>query len=156
LAGEKERRENLKNISGFPNSEAYSQYKGPERRKYWRIPINFLVIYNVSRPIDVIMIVGSRIKTAVMLDLSEGGTAILTNYDIPVATILLLKFILVNTLAHGEDRIRAMEMEGETRYNTLEEKNAHRLGICFTQIDKEDRAAIANLVSLEKKDNALS
>ena len=124
------------------------KYKGPERRKHKRLKVNFLVIYSVRKPIDVIMIVGSQVKTAMMLDLSESGMAIVTNYDIPISTILEIKFTLINTHAHDEDRIKTIEIIGQVRYNVQAEKDVHRLGIYFTQITEEDRSAIARFVNL--------
>lgn len=121
-------------------------YDGPDRRRHKRVKVNFIVIYHVRKPLKILMFIGYREFSALMLDLSEGGMAITTNYDIPVSTILLIKFTLINTFADKDDRVRSMEITGEVRNNALLEKNEHRLGICFTQITEEDKSAIVNFV----------
>ena len=122
------------------------QYSGPDRRKFNRLKVSFIVIYRVHKPLEVIMIVGNKEINAIMLDLSEGGMALSTNYNIPLATIILIKFTLINPYAIGDERICTLEMTGEVRNNVLAGKNDYRLGICFTDITKENRQIIAHFV----------
>ena len=122
------------------------EYKGEERRKYSRLKVNFLVIYNVRQPVEIIMIVGDKLKTALMSDLSESGMSILTNFDIPVSTILQIKFTLINTAVSDDKRIKSMEMSGEVRNNTLNDKRIHRLGILFKHISEKDKKAISDFI----------
>jgi c-di-GMP-binding flagellar brake protein YcgR len=126
-----------------------SVYNGSDRRRHKRVKVNFIVIYGVRKPLKIIMFVGYSEFNALMLDLSEAGMAITTNYDIPISAILLIKFTLINTYADKDNRVRSMEITGEVRNNTLLEKNEHRLGICFTQITEEDKSAITNFVKNE-------
>ena len=85
-----------------------------------------------------------------MLDLSETGMAILTKFNIPVATVLLLKFTLINFSADDDNRLRTIEMSAEVRNNISQEKGEHRLGIVFTKISKKDKQAITDFVQTTK------
>ena len=123
-------------------------YDGAERRKFKRLKANFIVIYRVDKPLEVVMVVGTREITALMLDMSEGGMAILTGYNIPMQTIIYLKFTLINPYVFTDDRIRTMEITGEVRYNARLENNEYRLGIYFMRISDEDKAAIVSFVKL--------
>ncbi len=125
----------------------HSPYFGPERRRAKRVSATFIVVYKVGSPLDVRMAVGNRDINAIMLNLSEAGMAILTNYDIPVTTSLLMKFILINeNSALDKERVRQMQIGGEVRYGISGERDERRLGIRFTQISDTDRRAIVNFM----------
>lgn len=118
----------------------------PERRQFLRVQARFTLIYDVYKPLSVSMSIGGREVDALMLDLSKGGLAITTNYDIPISTVLSMKFTLINRKADSESQIRKMEIVGEVRSSVLAENNEHRLGISFNQIKKEDAEAIEKFV----------
>lgn len=117
-----------------------------ERRKAKRIPVNFIVTYQVFEPLKVRMFIGDREIYALMADLSEAGMAILTGEDIPPASVLLINFTLIDTTVASDQRIKRMEIISEVRYNILREKNEHRLGIEFTQILEYDKTIISEFV----------
>jgi len=120
---------------------------GIERRKFKRLRVNFTVIFQVDRPLVARMTLGWRKEVeALMLDLSEGGMAIVTNYNIPPETILSIKFTLINLTLSSARRIRIMRMTGQVRYNIPTGKKEHRLGVCFIEIDEEDRSAVVDFV----------
>jgi len=123
-------------------------YEGPDRRRAKRLKIHFIVIYHVHRPLKVRMLVGSKEVDAVMLDLSQGGMAILTGYDIPISSILSMKFTLINMSAPKDKRVKTIEAMGQVRYNQAVKKSEYRLGILFTQMPKEDRESILSFISL--------
>jgi c-di-GMP-binding flagellar brake protein YcgR len=120
--------------------------KGIERRKFKRIKVNFTAIFRIDKPIYVRMLVGNREVDGVLLDLSEGGLCILTTFNIPVATVLLIKFVLIDAQDGKEEHIAKMDVVGEVRYNILFAKQEHRLGVGFTQISDKDRKTIAEFV----------
>jgi len=128
-------------------------YSGRERRRHKRVKVSFIVVYRGRKPLDLFMIVGNQEMGAIMLDLSEGGMAIITEYDVPVSTVLSIKFTLINHEAADEDKIRAMSMTGEVRHN-IPVKREHRLGISFTDISEEDRRAIASFVAISSQEPA--
>ena len=119
-----------------------NKYNGQERRKTTRVKVDFFVFYKVDMPSEADVWVGNKVIKARMLDLSEIGMGILTNYDIPVSTILSIRFFLMNPFADKQEQSRSIEITGEVRYNKLLENNEHRLGISFTQIAQEDKSAI--------------
>jgi len=91
----------------------------------------------------------NREINAIMLNLSEGGISLFTNYDIPISTLLSMKFILINEHAVlNEERVRPMQITGEVRYSIAGERDERRLGIYFTQISEVDRRAIVNFVKM--------
>jgi c-di-GMP-binding flagellar brake protein YcgR len=122
-------------------------YTGKERRKFRRIKVDFTVIYQVDKPLTVRVIIGwDKEIEALMLDLSEEGMALLTNYDIPQKSELLMHFTLIN-LTQGQDkRIRTMRILGQVRYSVPVGANEHRLGIYFVRVTPDDRKAISDLV----------
>jgi c-di-GMP-binding flagellar brake protein YcgR len=122
---------------------------GIERRKFKRLRVNFTIVYQVDRPLVARMTLGWRKEVeALMQDLCEGGMAIITDYNIPPETILSIKFTLMNLSLSSEKRIRIMRMTGQVRYNMPANKKEHRLGVCFIEIDQEDRLAIADFVKI--------
>jgi len=122
------------------------QSKGLEKRKFKRIKVNFTAIFRIDKPIYVRMMVGNREVDGALLDLSEGGLCILTPFDIPPATVLLIKFVLIDAQGPKEKEIAKMDVVGDVRYNILFAKKEHRLGVSFTQISDKDRKTIAEFV----------
>lgn len=122
------------------------QSKGLEKRKFKRIKVNFTAIFRIDKPIYVRMMVGNREVDGALLDLSEGGLCILTPFDIPPATVLLIKFVLIDAQGQKEKQIAKMDVVGDVRYNILFAKKEHRLGVSFTQISDKDRKTIAEFV----------
>lgn len=114
-----------------------SQYEGFERRRYKRIPARFNVSYSVLQPQEAFLFFGDKKINAVTQDISEGGMAIVTDCDIPELSTLSINF----------DFTRPMQVQGEVRYNVTLSPSTHRLGVCFIDIKKSDRSAIANFVT---------
>ncbi|MFH1678895.1 MAG: PilZ domain-containing protein [Candidatus Omnitrophota bacterium] len=125
-----------------------NSYKGFDRRESLRVKAEFIVIYKVNSPLEIYMWIGNREVHALMLDLSENGMAILTEHSLPVSTILLSKFTLINLCAEKSERIRSMEITGQVRNSVLSKGNEYRLGIFFTKITTENKCAIASFVKM--------
>jgi c-di-GMP-binding flagellar brake protein YcgR len=123
-------------------------HSGSERRRHKRLSVNFTVIYRVNKPLEVRMMVGDKEVNALMIDLSEGGMCLLTDYNIPTGTVLFIKFTLINLNAYGNERVKSMEITGEVRYNLINPEHTHRLGIRFTEIDKKDQVAIIGFLNI--------
>lgn len=124
-----------------------SEYSGVERRQYKRVPVNFIVKYCIRKPMDAIMLIGNMEINAVMVDLSEGGMAIVTDYGIPVGTELALKFTLVDIYTSDqEDNNKAVEALGRVSYCTLMGKS-NRIGISFTDITKQHVSIITDFAN---------
>ena len=117
-----------------------------ERRKQRRTKVEFILTYKVNQPMDIKMLVGNQEVNALMLDLSQQGMAIMTDYDIPVSTLLLIKFTLINLKADGENRISSISLTGLVKNNTFQKIRHHRLGIAFQKIPEEDISAIVDFI----------
>ncbi|HAJ56186.1 MAG TPA: hypothetical protein DCL35_00260 [Candidatus Omnitrophica bacterium] len=120
-----------------------------ERRKFIRLSVNFIVTFKVDKPPEIRMSVGGMDVDALMMDLSEGGMAITTDYEIPDNTLLNIYFTLINPYRNEDDRVTKMELLGEVRScSLLDNHKQRRLGICFTQMKESDKRAIASFVKL--------
>jgi c-di-GMP-binding flagellar brake protein YcgR len=117
----------------------YKDYTGPERRKSKRVEVNFTVTYKIHQPPSIVMMVGGKEVYAVMLDLSKDGMSIITEYEIPVKTVLYIKFTLINLGADDESRTRNMEMMGTVKHIRPYEKKDFRMGIEFSDLSQENK-----------------
>jgi len=81
-----------------------------------------------------------------MIDLSEGGVSILTNYDIFEGAILSLKFTLFKVDADDVSFYGPMDIVGEVKYRRILANNEYRLGIVFKKIEKNDRGEISGFI----------
>ncbi|MFC1658122.1 PilZ domain-containing protein [Candidatus Omnitrophota bacterium] len=115
-----------------------------ERRKTKRIKADFFLLYRQGEPIEISLWMGDKEFPAKMLDLSENGMAIKTNYNILALTTLLIRFTLINLHADAYEEARPMHITGEVKYNNALSEGWYRLGVSFTQIAEEDKSAIAN------------
>jgi len=120
-----------------------------EHRRFRRIRVNLSVIYRIAKPFGIRMVIGNKEIRATMLDLSEGGISVLTNYDIPISSQLLIKFTLFRVENDDVSFYGPMEITGEVRYNMPLGGNEYRLGICFTKLAKQDKTEIADFVKLK-------
>ncbi len=131
-----------------------NEYPLGERRKFKRLKLNLTVIYRVDQPLDVRMKIGDREIEAATLDLSEAGMSFVTREDIPLETILFIKFTLFKVDKSGEVNFSGpMEIIAEVRSNILLENDNHRLGIYFSSIEEKDKAEIVNFIETALKRN---
>jgi len=131
------------------NVSSDSQYP-PERRKGARIKTCFTVAFTLSKNVEMKMQVKDKEVSAIMMDLSQYGMAILTSENIPPATKLFMQFTLINEFESKSNQTRVIEIEGEVKNSTsLEEKN-YRVGIVFSNLSDEDSYIIGNFVRRTK------
>jgi len=118
-----------------------------EKREFERINVSFIVVYRVSSPLEVTMLIGNKEVHAIMSDLSEGGMSILSNYNLPVSTLVNSQFILVNENAISKDgRVKSMQTDGEVRYSIPMRDRTYRLGVKFISLSESDKHFIADFV----------
>lgn len=120
-----------------------------EHRRFKRIRVNLSVVYRVAKPLGIRMVVGNKEIRSTMLDLSEGGISVLTNYDIPMSSQLMIKFTLFRVENDDVSFYGPMEIIGEVRYNMPLGGNEYRLGICFVRLGRQDKTEIADFVKLK-------
>ena len=109
-------------------------YTGIEGRGQKRVRVNCTVVYRLNEPPSARFIMQGKDIQARMIDVSQGGMAMVTDYDIPVSTVLSMRFTLLNVNKEVVTFSGPMEVTGEVRSNVPEEKNEHRLGIWFTKV----------------------
>lgn len=125
----------------------HGEYPDNERRKFQRLKVQITIIYQVNRPLYVRVLIGNKEIEAITLDLSEGGMALLTDYDIPVASALSMEFMIYEVDKRNNFRFyKSIKVIGEVASNILLEDNKRRLGICFTLIDEVTKSEIKNFV----------
>lgn len=125
-------------------------YSGQERRRFKRVKLGVSLIYRKDAPMDVNVRSSNIDSRAKMLDLGEGGLAILTDVNIPVATVLWVKFTLSKAENKSVSYYGNMELLGEVRYSVPEEGNTYRVGISFVNIKDKLKVDITNfLISVE-------
>ncbi len=120
-----------------------------EQRKFKRIKINLSVVYRLAKPAAVRLLVGNKEVRATMLDLSEGGLSVLTNYDIPESTSLFIKFTLFRVENDDVSFYGPMDITGEVRYNMPLGGNEYRLGIYYKKIKSQDKSEISNFLRIK-------
>ena len=121
-------------------------HKQQERRQYKRLRVNLAVVFRVDKTSRVRMSVENKDIHANMIDLSETGMAILSNYDLPAGTVLSMKFTLFRVDTDDVSFYGPMEIVGEVSYRYTLSANEFRLGIVFTKINTDDRGEIAGFV----------
>jgi hypothetical protein len=120
-----------------------------DRRRFQRLKLNLSVNYRVDEPWYVRLKFKDQEIEATALNLSEGGLAILTNYDIPVTSLLSLKFSLFKLDKTGEVCFyNPVEISGQVRSNMVCEKNQFRLGLCFVRQESSISGRIGAFVKL--------
>jgi hypothetical protein len=124
------------------------EYSGPDRRAFKRIKVNFMVLYKSEDSLEKIKISRDKEIYALMLDLSEKGMAVLTEYDIPASTLLDLKFTLpaLHKITYLNQPI-PIALKGKVRYSRGMGKDGFRIGVLFTEIGAGDRDLIKSFVS---------
>lgn len=111
-------------------------YCGQERRASKRVRMNCTVIYRADQPMDARFSVHGQDIHAKMLDISQKGMAMITDHDLPVFTVLSMRFTLLKV---NEELVKfsgPMEITGEVRSNTSLTDCQYRLGINFTKMRK--------------------
>ncbi len=123
-----------------------SKYLGSERRKFKRVELGLTLIYRKDAPLEVNVRSSDMESRAKMLDLGEGGLSILTGVNIPLSTVLWIKFTLSKIENKSVSYYGNMELLGEVRYCTAVGDNNYRVGISFINVKNNVKVDIANFV----------
>ena len=111
-----------------------SSHTNMDRRSYKRVRMNCTVIYRMNEPPVTHFIMKGKDIDAKMIDISQGGMAMVTSLDIPVSTVLSMRFALLNVDKEIVKFSGPLEVTGQVKSSAPLEKNEHRLGIYFTKI----------------------
>ena len=113
-----------------------SVYTGIERRSSKRLRMNCTVVYRVNEPPSASFVMQGQDLDAKMIDISRGGMGMITSQDIPVSTLLSMRFTMLNVNNDAVTFSGPMEAKGEVKSNIPLEKEGHRLGIYFTEMKR--------------------
>lgn len=108
-----------------------------ERRRNRRMRLNCTVIYRLNQPVSTRFIMSGKDIEAEMVDISQHGMAVVTNFDIPVDTHLSMRFTVLKVDKDIVNFSGPVEISGEVKSNVSKDGN-HRLGIYFTKMRKVD------------------
>ncbi|MFH0827069.1 MAG: PilZ domain-containing protein [Candidatus Omnitrophota bacterium] len=127
-------------------------YGGAERRRFTRLPVSFTIFYRVNAPAVIRIKVADREIIALASDISEGGMAIVTDCEIPVVSVITVKFVMLNDKAFDSSKqSQSVTIRGEVCYNTVEKQGReYRMGVNFLDLSEENRRFICNFVSDNK------
>lgn len=124
-----------------------SGYSGSERRKSERVRVNITVAYQIEKPISIKMLVGEEEVEATIVDISEGGLAILTKHDLPIDTLLLVEFMLIRIDKETNFKYyESIKIKGEVKSSVLLAEDKYRLGVSFKNLEEESKFKIAAFV----------
>ena len=124
-------------------------YNGSERRKVPRVPASFIVDFKAARSFEVFSMMGRKSVDAMMKDLSTGGMAMLTEYELPPLTSIVAQFTLIDRDSYGGNRVNTIKIRGEVRHSGLASKSEFRAGIHFTNVNEVHKKAIEKYVENE-------
>ncbi|MCU0650930.1 MAG: PilZ domain-containing protein [Candidatus Omnitrophica bacterium] len=119
---------------------------GMDRRIFKRLRVNLAIVFRVDKTSKMRMQIDQKEIRATMIDLSEGGLSVLTNYDIPEGSVLSMKFTLFRVDSDDVSFYGPMDITGEVRYHHTLANNEYRIGIIFKSIEKEDLGEIKNFI----------
>jgi len=118
-----------------------------DRRRFQRLKMNLAIFYKIESPEYARDITQGKEVEATMLDLSSGGMAFITRYNLPVWSNLLIKFYLFKTdnagLVSFSDPV---ELIGEVRSNIMLNYNEYRIGLSFKAIHNERKDLVSDFV----------
>ncbi len=125
------------------------RFSPKDRRRFQRLELNIAVFYRVHEPPQIKIMVGEQEIEATMINVSVGGMAMLTRYNIPIFSILLIKFGLFKMdkqgriIPYGDVRVT-----GEVRNNILRDNSQYRLGIRFDKMERQHKVELGKFVQM--------
>lgn len=123
-------------------------YNGPERRQCKRIRVSLSVIYSTEGPLEVRIQTEQGEYAASMVDICEGGLAILTSAKLDVPSLIWIKFTLLRPNGNkvSYEFFGLVECLGEVRHTTPLNESFYRVGIAFMQIDEDCKKDIMHFI----------
>ncbi len=116
-----------------------------EKRKYRRVPVCFHLRYSPEGARETEVSVGEEERQASIVNISEGGLAILTDRAVPEMTKLDLRF----DLSRQDKTVSSISAVGQVCHNLpLLDRSRFHVGIEFIMIKDADRERIAQFVRL--------
>ncbi len=116
---------------------------GLERRKHLRVPVDLSVSYSVKPPAQVQIKIDGQQRDATMVNVSEGGMALVIDCALPEMTKLDIRF----QLHPKRGRPVVVTCVGQVCYNfLLADYHRYHTGIEFIMIRDEEKRLVADFV----------
>ncbi len=120
---------------------------GNDRRRFQRLSVNLTVWFSVHSPVYLQGAIPHNEAEVTTLNVSEGGIAFLTPYNIPVWSTLMIKIMVFHTDENGfVARRRPLEVMGEVRTNVRFEADRYRLGVSFRGLQAHQQQELADFL----------
>jgi len=133
------------------SEEKPSKYGGAERRRFKRVKVDLVVVYREDDSLDVRIKTDNKEHRAAIIDISEEGMAVLSEVNIPLTTILSVRFNLADNKKEGIDFYGAEDIKGKVLYSNMLSEDHFRIGIQFYDLSNDDRIQIRNFVDIVEK-----
>lgn len=118
-----------------------------DRRRCQRVHVTLGVVYRVLGPRFVSDFMGSDEYESQTLNISECGTAILSENYLPVGTSLYLKFVVFESDHVGAVRFfEPLTVVGEVRSSFIQKDYRYRLGLSFEHVPEDRKSILLDLV----------
>ncbi|MBU1078693.1 MAG: PilZ domain-containing protein [Spirochaetes bacterium] len=103
-----------------------------ERRKYKRVPVDAIMMYQVKNYPDEKEAEFHKIGTPISVDISKGGLQIAASQQLPVTTVLHIILSIATTKA-------PIELTGKVAWvnNDEKDKDLYKMGIEFVDLNDE-------------------
>ena len=125
----------------------YGCFGWEDRRRFQRLKVNLGLYFKIEGPLTSRYITGDKEVEATMLNISAGGVAFLTRYDLPVWSDLLIRLYLFKSNYSGAISLsNPVEILGQVRSNIITEFQEHRIGVCFKEVRGNNKFAVADSV----------
>jgi c-di-GMP-binding flagellar brake protein YcgR len=128
-----------------------AQYNGVERRRFRRVKINLEVVYREDDTLDLRIRAGSQEHRASMLDISEAGMAFLTDVNIPLWTLLRIRFNMEDAKETGINFYGTEDVKAKVLHVTKVSGGNFRIGVHFYDLSRSERVRIGNFVAIIEK-----
>ncbi|MFH1398208.1 MAG: PilZ domain-containing protein [Candidatus Omnitrophota bacterium] len=118
-----------------------------DRRKFQRLSVNISLSYIVESPLEVSNLYQGREIEAAMLNISEGGIGLLSKYNIPARSIIVVRFNLFRTDRQGFISFSdPIEVICEVRYSVIMEDGQYRMGVVFRGVKDTAKSEITTFM----------
>jgi hypothetical protein len=123
-----------------------------ERRSSERLKADFSFFCQINKPWLVRLLIKGEEIEAVALNLSEGGMAISTDYDIRVGTVLLMNIMIYKQDILDKFKIyKTIKVQGKVISNVLDDTKKHRIGIIFRGVNQEGKKELFDFAKSKTK-----
>ncbi|MBU0504221.1 MAG: PilZ domain-containing protein [Candidatus Omnitrophota bacterium] len=106
-----------------------------DRRKFKRLRVNITLAYTVESPPEVSILYRGKEIEATMLSICEGGIGLLSKYNIPARSMIVVRFSLFRTDKQGFIASSSpLEIVCRVCYSVAVEDGQYQIGVAFREV----------------------